>query len=141
MAIRCPKCGREFDVTLFEYEREVHCPCGEVVSLKDGHRIEGDFDWDAFEREIFEAVDSGTRIDSRRETDTFKRDADRIASLILHSDMPWIDIEIEIRAFRGRVLEKFPDKGELFDAIYLGRFRRLWEQFRVGGDSLFDNHG
>jgi hypothetical protein len=34
MAIRCPCCSREFDVTLFEFGRTVTCVCGNVVSLQ-----------------------------------------------------------------------------------------------------------
>lgn len=28
--------------------------------------------------------------------------------------------------------DRFPDKAELFDMVYMGRFRRLWEQFGAG---------
>ena len=59
-------------------------------------------------------------------------------SLILHSDMPAIDIEIQIESFRAEVLAEFPDGGELFDAIYLSRFKRIWSQFRSGEEDLFD---
>lgn len=40
MAIACPGCGRQYDVTLFEYGRTVRCTCGSVVGLE--HRIEVD---------------------------------------------------------------------------------------------------
>lgn len=33
MAIRCSKCGREYDVTLFEFGHTVACECGHVVDL------------------------------------------------------------------------------------------------------------
>jgi hypothetical protein len=29
MAIPCPRCGRQYDVTLFEFGRTVDCDCGE----------------------------------------------------------------------------------------------------------------
>lgn len=32
MAIRCPRCGAEFDVALFPFGRDVACECGELVS-------------------------------------------------------------------------------------------------------------
>lgn len=143
MSLRCPVCGREFDVTLFEYGRSVSCPCGEVLSLADGHVLRGGGDgppagagppeggdaaaWDALEREIFQAVD---REFDRRRAERFRREADRIAAMILYERMPRIDIEIAIRNFRGRVLASFPEKEELFTALYIGRFRRLWRQFR-----------
>lgn len=133
MSIRCPRCGREFDVTLFQFGRRVRCPCGEIVAMESGHRKSSD---GAIEREIFESA--GRRFADGRRADAFRRSADRIASLILHSDMPRIDIEIEVRSFREDVLAEFPDRGELFDAIYLARFKRFWSQFRPGDGSLFD---
>lgn len=34
MAIRCPRCGREYDVTLFQFGRTIHCTCGKRVGLE-----------------------------------------------------------------------------------------------------------
>ncbi len=34
MAIRCPCCGREYDVTLFQFGRTIHCTCGTRVGLE-----------------------------------------------------------------------------------------------------------
>ncbi|MCK4349634.1 MAG: hypothetical protein KAX13_02185, partial [Candidatus Krumholzibacteria bacterium] len=48
--------------------------------MKDG------FDWDSIERELFESADERW-LDSVRAAKCRRR-ADRIASLILHSDMP-----------------------------------------------------
>jgi len=31
MAITCPKCGAQYDVTLFEFGRTILCDCGQVV--------------------------------------------------------------------------------------------------------------
>ena len=31
MAITCPRCGAEFDATLFEFGNRVHCDCGTEV--------------------------------------------------------------------------------------------------------------
>lgn len=52
--------------------------------------------------------------------------------------MQRIDIEIEIESFRKDVLAEFPDGGELFEAIYLARFKRLWSQFRQNEEGLFE---
>jgi len=42
MAIQCPQCLRQYDVTLFEYGRTVQCDCGEEIDLASGHvRREG----------------------------------------------------------------------------------------------------
>lgn len=86
--------------------------------------------------EIFESA--GKRFADGRRAEAFRLSADRVASLILHSDMPRIDIEIEIESFRTEVLAEFPGRRELFDAIYLARFKRLWSQFRTGEGALFD---
>ena len=129
MSIRCPGCGREFDVTVFEFDRAVRCPCGREVSLANGHREEIRMDWESLEKEIFANVD-------RRECDAIRREADRISSLILSSDMPRIDIENGIRAFREKVLRLHPDKEDLFESLYVNRFRRLWAQFRDSGQPL-----
>ena len=37
MAISCPGCGREYDVTLFTLGRTIHCTCGRRVGLE--HRL------------------------------------------------------------------------------------------------------
>ena len=36
MALVCPRCGRQYDITLFEFGRSVTCECGTVVTLKSG---------------------------------------------------------------------------------------------------------
>lgn len=65
-----------------------------------------------------------------------RRAAERICALILTDDYPKIDIEIEKANLKRRVRELFPDKIELYEMIYESRFRRLWEQWRAGGDPL-----
>ncbi len=96
----------------------------------------GDIDWEALERELFESA--GIEIDRRRARG-IRTEADRIVSMILDAGMPRIDIEIAIRSFRSRVLEEFPGREELFDALYRGRFRRIWEQFRQVEGELFED--
>ncbi len=34
MSIACPGCGREYDVTLFQFGRTLHCTCGRRVGLE-----------------------------------------------------------------------------------------------------------
>lgn len=63
-----------------------------------------------------------------------QRRANRISSLILYSDIPWVDIAIEIQNLRQWCEEQAPDKVELFDYIYVSRFHRLWEQWREAED-------
>jgi hypothetical protein len=38
MAIKCPQCGVEYDVTLFTFDRRVRCDCGQWVDLAVGHQ-------------------------------------------------------------------------------------------------------
>jgi uncharacterized protein with PIN domain len=35
MAVTCPKCGWQFDVTLFQFGRTINCACGERVGLEN----------------------------------------------------------------------------------------------------------
>ena len=56
-----------------------------------------------------------------------QRMADHVCSLILISDYPEIDIEIEKSKVRERCEEPYPD---LYEMIYESRFNRLREQFR-----------
>jgi hypothetical protein len=62
--------------------------------------------------------------------DELRRRADRIASLIVASDYPDVDIDIEILKLRRWCVENLPDRTELFEMIYISRFQRLREQFR-----------
>ncbi|MGO9111888.1 MAG: hypothetical protein ACLP9L_21895 [Thermoguttaceae bacterium] len=67
-----------------------------------------------------------------------QRDVDRVCVLILSSDLPAIDIEIEKNKVRERCLGLYPDQEELYDIIYESRFQRLWDQFR---DEFRDEEG
>ncbi|MGA2063053.1 MAG: hypothetical protein ABSG67_21485 [Thermoguttaceae bacterium] len=59
-----------------------------------------------------------------------QRLADRVCVLILSSDLPAIDIEIEKNKVREHCLELYPDQEQLYEMIYESRFQRLWDQFR-----------
>ena len=59
-----------------------------------------------------------------------QRKADRICSLIVGSDYPDIDIDIEITNLRRWCDRYLPRRRELFELVYASRFRRLREQFR-----------
>ncbi len=67
--------------------------------------------------------------DRRRPMADLGRRADRIVNLILHSDLPRVDIQIEIETLRERCLRRYPDGETLFDMIYASRFERIWEQW------------
>jgi len=56
--------------------------------------------------------------------------ADRVCVLILSSDLPTIDIEIEKNKVREFCLELYPNREQLYEMVYESRFQRLWGQFR-----------
>ncbi len=57
------------------------------------------------------------------------RMSDRLCSRILHEDIEWVDVAIEIESLRNFVREHAPDRLELFARLYESRFRRFWEQW------------
>jgi hypothetical protein len=115
MAVRCSYCSREYDISLFEFDRSITCICGKTVTCKHEQMTDE-------ARLARRSEDSKVRV--------IQGMADRISSLIVGSDYPIIDIEIEKQKLRERISELFPDKIDLYDLIYEPRFRRLTEQFR-----------
>ncbi len=115
MAVRCSYCNREYDVTLFEFDRSIICACGKTINLKH-------------EKIVDEALIA--RVSEDRKVAEIRRMADRISSLIVSTDYPMIDIEIEKQKLQDLISELFPDKTGLYDLIYEPRFKRLNEQFR-----------
>ena len=65
----------------------------------------------------------------RRKMDVLKRAVDRVCCLILNSEYPRVDIEIEKAKVRELCESLFPSRVGLFDMIYGSRFDRLEEQF------------
>jgi hypothetical protein len=61
--------------------------------------------------------------------DVLARMSDRICSRILHEEIEWIDVQIEIEKMRDLVRQHAPEKQDLFERLYETRFRRLWEQW------------
>ena len=120
MAIRCSKCKREYDVTLFEFGREILCECGAKLGL--GHH------------EVLDQLEQVCREhDLELEEEKLaeiKKAHDWIVLLIMNTDYKKVDIEIEKEKFKDLIRGLFPDKIHLYDLIYEPRFKRLWEQFR-----------
>ena len=118
--MKCPKCHKEYDASLFESGREIVCVCG--AKLGFGHE------------EVLDQLDEICRqydlaIEEEKLAE-IKNAQDRIVSLILNEDSQAVDIEIEKTKFRELIRSLFPDKAYLYDLIYEPRFKRLWEQFR-----------
>ncbi len=116
MSIKCPQCGREYDVSLFQFGRSVVCECGRIISR----------DNDPIWQEIFKILED----EEEERVRLLQRLVDRISRMIVSSDYPDIDIDIEIEKVRRRCRNLFPGKEDLFSLIYESRFQRLREQFR-----------
>ena len=120
MSVRCPKCKKEYDVTLFEFGREVVCDCGEKLGLKH--------------EEILDPLDEILRqYHLKLEEDMLaqiKKAQDEIVFHIISNEYAQIDIEIEKEKFKELITKLFPDKSHLYELIFEPRFKRLWEQFR-----------
>jgi hypothetical protein len=54
---------------------------------------------------------------------------DRIGNMILHLDVEWIDVEIQIEQMREFCRTNAPEKMPLFEMLYVSRFERLWESW------------
>lgn len=63
--------------------------------------------------------------------------ADEVSMLVLSDCYPEIDVIIAVDNLRERALGLFPGCGELYDMVYVSRFRRLWEQWRQCGAAPF----
>lgn len=66
----------------------------------------------------------------RREMKELQRMADQVCMLIVGTDYPEVDIEIEKAKVREKCEELYPDRMDLYEMIYESRFNRLWYQFR-----------
>ena len=121
MAVSCPKCARQYDVTLFQFGRVIVCACGERLSL--AHREE-------HLDESLEQALKEIREENAQKAEELKRMVERVCALIVSTDIPEVDIEIEKEKVRERPSRLFPDRMNLYEMIYESRFKRLWEQFR-----------
>ena len=110
MQFKCPFCGNEHDCDLVLSRDEIFCDCGHPLDLAPLRK------W---------LVEN-----ARRRMKIVSRMADRICQLILRSDFPKIDIEIEKIRLKNQIMEFFPGRMKLYELIYESRFKRLWEQFR-----------
>ena len=120
MAIRCPHCGQEHDVALFQFEQKIRCRCGRFLGLSLIETF-GDFE------RYLESVEE------RQKALEIQEGASRICQMILDESCPDVDIEIAKGKLKERAAELFPDKVAVYEMIYESRFKRLWDQFRLSG--------
>lgn len=115
MLVTCETCGRSYARVLLQAAAAARCRCG--ASLRaDGPGPQ------FVDREAMQAEEA--------KLGELSRAADRVSFLIVATDCPRIDVDIQRAALRRRCGTLFPDKLDLFDMIYEARFRRLWQQFR-----------
>jgi hypothetical protein len=112
--VTCHQCGRSYARSLLSGS-EARCRCG--ARLLDS-RTPGSVDPEALQQE--EAA-----------LQELRRLTDHISFLIVATDTPRVDVDIEKANVRRRCAELFPDKLHVFDLVYESRFQRLWDQFRL----------
>lgn len=126
MAIQCKRCGKQYDVALFQFGNSINCDCGDIVSLSH-YKIERRGE----ESELIHEIYQNLQIDEEDvRVKELQRLANRVCFLIVSTDYPEVDIEIEKEKVKKRCRDLFPDKVDIYEMIYESRFKRLWEQFR-----------
>ena len=120
MAVTCPNCGRDYDITLFQFGHKVECECGTLIDATRPLRL-------VQPRRQINLAESLARL----KMSELQRMSERICALILNPEYPEIDIEIEKTRVRERCEQLFPDRMDLYEMIYESRFKRLWDQFRA----------
>jgi len=115
LLVECPRCGQSYARVFFAPEKAPVCRCGDILTL------EGDTP---------QFVDRDVIVREENRISELVRAAERLAFLIVATDCPRIDVEIERAALRRRCKVLFPDKMELYEMVYDSRFARLWQQFR-----------
>lgn len=115
LLVECERCGQSYSRLFFEPGTTPVCRCGGTLPAGGGE---------------LQFVDREALVREERRIGELARAADRLAFLIVATDCPRIDVDIERAALRRRCRVLFPDKMELYEMVYESRFARLWEQFR-----------
>ncbi len=110
MQFTCPFCRKEHEFEREAIPPQIRCSCGHALDLGP------------IKQQLVK--------EARHKMKIIQRKADRICSLILMSDYPEIDIEIEKAKLRDLVVQLFPQRLDLYRMIYESRFDRLQQQFR-----------
>ena len=112
MSIQCPNCKKEYDITLFQFDKKVKCDCGTFVSLS---------------KEMYVTTEREIEHSNYRK---LQLSVDKVCSLILNESVPENIIERAKLDALNICKKYFPDKIDLFEMIYSNRFKRLYSQFR-----------
>ena len=108
--VSCSQCGRSYAALLLP--EEARCRCG------------------AFLEQGATSLAEALRQEEAALTE-LRRLAERVSFLIVATDTPRVDVDIQRAQLRRRCAELFPDKMHVYDLVYESRFQRLWEQFRA----------
>lgn len=115
MLVQCARCGNSYARVFLDASNDPHCRCGEALEVRGpAPRF----------------VDRDALVREERHLGEIARAADRVSFLIVATDCPRVDIDIQRAELRRRCQTLFPDKMEVYEMVYESRFRRLWEQFR-----------
>ena len=117
LLVQCPRCGASYARVFLDADSRPRCRCGEPLRQLG---VEPQF------------VDRESFVGEENRLGELQRAADRVSFLIVATDCPRVDIDIQRAELRRRCMRLFPDRMDLFDLVYESRFRRLWEQFRGG---------
>jgi hypothetical protein len=114
--VECTQCGQAYGWVYLSPESV--CRCGaRLVPAGDPPRF----------------VDRAEVVAEERRVTELGRAADHLCYLIVATDTPRVDVDIQRANLRRRVKKLFPDRMDLYEMVYESRFRRLWEQFREDG--------
>jgi len=115
MLVQCARCGQSYARVFLDPSSEPVCRCGTPLEIEGPPP---------------QFVDRDALVREERRIGELSRAADRVSFLIVATDCPRIDIDIQRAELRRRCQTLFPDKMEVYEMVYESRFRRLWEQFR-----------
>jgi hypothetical protein len=85
-------------------------------------------------RGLWRAIDREALLREEAALLEVRRFADRICFLIVATDTPRVDVDIQRTALERRCRQLFPDRMHVYRLVYESRFHRLWEQFRARHD-------
>ncbi|UCE01722.1 MAG: hypothetical protein JSW67_10640 [Candidatus Latescibacterota bacterium] len=114
--VECTACGASYAGVLLS--RGARCRCGALLPPATPGR--------AVDREALLREEAALR--------EVRRLADRICFLIVATDTPRVDVDIQRIALERRCRQLFPDRMHVYRLVYESRFHRLWEQFRARRD-------
>lgn len=125
MIVKCPKCLKIYEQAKINPGVDFCCSCGQKF-LFESEQIFSQLKLICKEYELKLEEKNIAQI---------RKTADRIVSLILNNNSTQIDIDIEKQKLRQLIEQISPERVDLYELIYVPRFKRLWNQFRGNSDT------